>query len=891
MKTISSLPFLMFTLLAPMLCIAAAPTPAVPIIESVGANQATLILQSDASGTGYVTVLPGNGAVCGTGTQIAAGQNSAGTMAPYHGSLPLTASTPGRYTIKNLAQSSSYTVCFTADSPDSQNLQEIPVSADLATAAGTIFTTPNWGTLGSSGFSAGAANYTSLAFSPDGTPHVVFASVGNSYKVTVMKFSDGAWSTVGSAGFSAGSASYTSLAFAPDGTPYVAYMDGGYNRKATVMRYNGAAWVLVGSAGFSSGSAYYPSLACAPDGTPHVAFQDSATGGKASVMNYRDGAWRMVGNAGFSAGSATYTSLAFTPDGVAYVAFSDGAVSGKSTVMKYTGAQWNVVGTAGFSPGMATYSSLAVAPDGTPFLAFQGGSPGYKATVMTFRENTWNAVGSIGFSSGAAYYLSLAITPDGTPYLAYQSGSSSYKAAVMQYRNSSWSLAGAAGISTGAAYYTSLAISPDGTPYLSYYDGAVGGKATVLKLKNTAALAVVSESNPAPLGQTTTFTATVSPASASGTVIFRDAGIAMGTATITGGSATFATTALTAGNHSITAVYSGDDNYVGATSPLLAQSVSSLTSVTVLTVPSGLAITVDGITLTAPQTFSWIPGSSHTLAITSPQDATGTRYLFSTWSDGGPISHAITVPATTASYTANFTTEYQLTTSVSPLGGGTVTPATGTYYSADTVINLTAVAASGYQFVNWTGPVSNSNSATTTVTLNSPQAVTAHFSLLPPRANVALQANGGVATASSVYSATAAPASAVNNGDRKGLKYNLGGVWYDATNGVYPDWVQITFNGAKTIDEVNVFTMQDTFGAPLEPTPAMIFTLYGVTGFTIQYWNGSTWVAIPGATVSGNNLVWRNITFTPVVTDRIRVQTNSSIRGYSRLTEVEAYGY
>src|SRR4029077_19280640 len=42
-------------------------------------------------------------------------------------------------------------------------------------------------------------------------------------------------------------------------------------------------------------------------------------------------------------------------------------------------------------------------------------------------------------------------------------------------------------------------------------------------------------------------------------------------------------------------------------------------NVTVQTTPAGLAFSVDGTNYTAAQTFSWAPGSSHTIATTSPQ--------------------------------------------------------------------------------------------------------------------------------------------------------------------------------------------------------------------------------------------------------------------------------
>ena len=56
-----------------------------------------------------------------------------------------------------------------------------------------------------------------------------------------------------------------------------------------------------------------------------------------------------------------------------------------------------------------------------------------------------------------------------------------------------------------------------------------------------------------------TFTATVSPSTASGTVQFKDGAADLGSpVTLAGGVATFQTSSLSVGTHSITAVYSGD---------------------------------------------------------------------------------------------------------------------------------------------------------------------------------------------------------------------------------------------------------------------------------------------------------------------------------------------
>jgi hypothetical protein len=55
----------------------------------------------------------------------------------------------------------------------------------------------------------------------------------------------------------------------------------------------------------------------------------------------------------------------------------------------------------------------------------------------------------------------------------------------------------------------------------------------------------------------------------------------------------------------------------------------------------------------------------------------------------------------------------------------------------------------------------------------------------------------------------------------------------------------------------------------------------------VQAWNGSSWVTV--ASVTGNNLVKRTVTFTAMSTDRIRVMVNAAAGRYSLLTEVEAW--
>jgi hypothetical protein len=152
--------------------------------------------------------------------------------------------------------------------------------------------------------------------------------------------------------------------------------------------------------------------------------------------------------------------------------------------------------------------------------------------------------------------------------------------------------------------------------------------------------------------------------------------------------------------------------------------------------------------------------------------------------------------------------------------------------------------------------------------------------------NVALASNGGIASASSTYS-TGYPASAVNNDERAGLNAGNGGYWNDATPNTFPDWVQINFNGSKSIDHVVVYSVQDNYTNPVEPTDTMSFSLYGLVDFTVQGWDGANWVTL--ATVSGNNLIKRTATFSSYTTDRIRINVSNALNTWSRITEVEAW--
>ncbi|MGB9458118.1 MAG: hypothetical protein WCB12_18855 [Bryobacteraceae bacterium] len=103
----------------------------------------------------------------------------------------------------------------------------------------------------------------------------------------------------------------------------------------------------------------------------------------------------------------------------------------------------------------------------------------------------------------------------------------------------------------------------------------------------------------------------------------------------------------------------GEQDTVTMNGPVVAVANFTLAApVTFASVPSGLEVLVDSQPTVTPST-EWLAwGSVHALSTISQQkDATGNLWVFASWSDGGAISHNLTVPQSSApvTLTATFT--------------------------------------------------------------------------------------------------------------------------------------------------------------------------------------------------------------------------------------------
>ena len=146
--------------------------------------------------------------------------------------------------------------------------------------------------------------------------------------------------------------------------------------------------------------------------------------------------------------------------------------------------------------------------------------------------------------------------------------------------------------------------------------------------------------------------------------------------------------------------------------------------------PSGLQIDVDGTPYTTPKPFNWNEMDSHQLNALSPQSgSTGIRFSYNSWSNNGSQQQTIVVPAKDTTFTANYYTEYELTTSVNPPASGTINifPSQNWFISDSSVI-MYAVPDTNYTFSGWSGDLSGSKNPDTLI-MDSPKDVIANFSL------------------------------------------------------------------------------------------------------------------------------------------------------------------
>jgi hypothetical protein len=237
---------------------------------------------------------------------------------------------------------------------------------------------------------------------------------------------------------------------------------------------------------------------------------------------------------------------------------------------------------------------------------------------------------------------------------------------------------------------------------------------TVMQVSSATVL--TADVNPSVPGGTVTLTATVTaipPGTGmpTGTVTFLDGTTPLGSgAPNSSGVATFATSSLTSGTHSLTAQYAGDTNFVASTSPVLSQVVQTVQSTTI-TVLSPVSAANYGTPVTF--TASVTSGSSATPTGTVTFLDGATTLGIGTLNASGMASFTISILTVgTHSITAAYGGDSNFKASTSAAVTETTTPVTTT-----TALVSSAVSVSSGTPVTFTATITSSTSGTPTGTV------------------------------------------------------------------------------------------------------------------------------------------------------------------------------
>jgi hypothetical protein len=316
------------------------------------------------------------------------------------------------------------------------------------------------------------------------------------------------------------------------------------------------------------------------------------------------------------------------------------------------------------------------------------------------------------------------------------------------------------------------------------YNGSTSSSLTQVVNKISTAVTLSSSAPYSADGQSVTFTASVSPTIATGTITFKDGITTLGTGTLSGGQATYSTTTLSIAVHSITAVYGGDTNYAVSTSSVLTQTVTTVTATfsttsgpvgTVITVTgSGWAVsdTISGVTVggvTATKTLSVNSSGNLSGTITVPTVTVGLKNIIITGNNTGSKTftgafQVTTVPTLTSIGTANSTsssTNISVTVSAAGVAAGntiivtfTMSSVTGTVSVTDTKGNIyTSDADVNYssyvRTLVFSAPVTTALVSGNTITVTYPSAVSKAVSIYYVSGLVLLKDQSATATGNS----------------------------------------------------------------------------------------------------------------------------------------------
>ena len=263
----------------------------------------------------------------------------------------------------------------------------------------------------------------------------------------------------------------------------------------------------------------------------------------AAVTVVGTGPVALTGNVRFSEGSTVYGSASVDSTGHATLALSTLSAGSHSLVASYRGSTDYAISTSAVLVEVVNSTATTTALSSSATTTYAGEAASFTATVTSA---TGTPTGSVTFTDGTANIGQGTLNGQG----------------VATFSTTTMSV----GAHTLTATY-----GGDGS-----YNGSTSASLVHTIVLAPTATGLTSSANPATLGASVSFTASVTSDSPNpgGSVSFMDGSTAIGSATVgSNGAATLSTSSLGFGTHSITAVYQGDANHAGSSSAALSERI------------------------------------------------------------------------------------------------------------------------------------------------------------------------------------------------------------------------------------------------------------------------------------------------------------------------------
>jgi hypothetical protein len=292
------------------------------------------------------------------------------------------------------------------------------------------------------------------------------------------------------------------------------------------------------------------------------------------------------------------------PTATTLVASVDPIIVGQSVTFTATVTGTSPTGAIQFMDGIASLGSPVALTSGTTSLTTSALTIGTHSITAVYPGDAANAASTSAVVNEVVSRNATATTVTSTANPANVGQFLTLSAAVtggnptgpVQFMDGTTTLRKPVALAGGQASITLAFITAGMHSITVVYNGDGNNTASTSAALNqkvlaTTTTAVTSSLDPSVFGQSVTFTATVTGSSPTGTIQFLDGATSLGgPLALTSGAATLATSALTVGTHSITAVYSGDASNTTSTSAILSEVISAAAAPPVVTPPAAISV-------------------------------------------------------------------------------------------------------------------------------------------------------------------------------------------------------------------------------------------------------------------------------------------------------------